>query len=94
MSTKRPDISDDAESITTALYELDGAIRGAIADVIVGAANHAHGRQREATAATILAALIQARDDYGTVVLDQAELSADAVSIADALRAELAKGRP
>lgn len=50
-------------------------------------------RQREQTAATILAALIQAHD--GNVSASTAmSLASDAVNVADALRAELAKAAP
>jgi hypothetical protein len=52
--------------------------------------NWSADRQREQTAATILAALIQASDgDYENEVITKT-----AVTLADALRAELAKVKP
>ena len=88
-------VSDAVDSVATGLYEVDGAIRGCTTDLILGLANHAHERQREQTAATILAALIQGSDQADVISeKGRANWTRAAVEIADALRAELAKGRP
>src|SRR5205085_8147116 len=65
------------------------SIRGAVTDVIVACGNWSERRQREQTAATILAALIQASDgDYENEVITRT-----AVTLADALRAERSEER-
>lgn len=84
MSEKRLELSDDADAVSTALYELDGAIRNAVTDVIVGLGNRADARERERTAATILAALI-----VRGAPLNADGLAALSTVMADALRDRL-----
>jgi hypothetical protein len=81
--TKREQEFSDAP-----LYEIEGAIRSAVADAIAAGINWSAERQREQTAATILAALIQAND--GRFTGDSGHVGV-AVALADALRAELAR---
>jgi hypothetical protein len=70
------------------LYEIEGAIRGKADDAIAAFIAHARESQREQTAATILAALL-VRNELTTG--DSVNL---AVTLTDALRAELAKVKP
>ena len=94
MSEHQSDEADHLEGITTALYELEGAIRGASADINAGTANWTDARQREQTAATLLAALIQAHATINAGHerghdMNGGDYVTKAVTLTDALRAAL-----